>query len=43
LIAPDQSLPAQRLVDLSVTARAAGIEDILVVVQKQESDGEALP
>ncbi len=43
LIAPDQSLPAQRLVDLSATARAAGIEDILLVVQKQESHVEARP
>ena len=43
LIAPDQSLPAKRLVDLSAMARGAGIEDILVVVQKKESDGEARP
>ena len=41
LIAPDQSLPAERVVEIANHARATGIEKVLVVVRKRENAGEA--
>ncbi|MFP3920378.1 MAG: ExbD/TolR family protein [Dichotomicrobium sp.] len=37
LIAPDQALAAGRLVAIAATARAAGVENVLLVVRKRSS------
>jgi len=41
LIAPDQSLPAERLVEVAAAARAAGIADVMLVVRKRPPEREA--